>query len=524
MQAGISRQDRSEYLDFQYWKKQISVTKKHFCLIGGISGTGAAQAEVQASKPECSAHHQTSKEETMHTNGSSRQRRVWRIACLAILASIAMPIGISDAASKRRVVRKKVVPAFTIRVLGDAQTITAGSTATYSFALTRTGGFRKSVRFDVPDVPPGVTATITAQSTSSFQLQIATSPTTFGGSAVYVLRGTSGSLERIALFRLTVNPAPTTTLAPTASSAAPPTTLVGDFSLSADVQNRTVAPGDVAVYGIRVDRKAFAGPVAFKIEGLPNASTANAAPDPTQANSNLYVTTTTATLSGTYLIVITGSGGGLTRSIATRLIVRRTGPFVLTVAPALVTVNAGSDATTNITTGQLAGAPEPPEVTLALNNAPPGVEIRTRVTLGRTTKFVLSTSADTAAGTYKLSVVATSGTNTQTLPFTLVVTRNLPGFGISAQPVSATVLQGASTTYEIKVVPIAGFSGPVTFAVTGLPPTATSSTEATATGATVKITTTPSTPATTYPLLITGKSGSLVATVAVSLVVAAAAV
>ncbi len=434
-----------------------------------------------------------------------------------------MPIGISDAASQTRVVRKKAAASFTIRVLGDAQTVTAGSAARYSFAITRTGGFRKSIRFDVPDLPPGVTATITARSRTSYQLRIRTSPTTTSGSAVYVLRGTSGSLKRVALFRLTVNPAPTTTRT-TSTPTLPPSTAPGDFALVADVQNRTVAPGDLAVYGLRVDRNAFAGPVSFKIEGLPNASTANAAPDPTQANPNLYVTTTSATLSGTYLIVITGSGGGLTRSIAVRLIVLRTGPFVLTVAPSLVSVNAGSDATTTITTGQLAGTIEAPEVALALNNAPPGVEIRTRVTVGRTTRFVLSTSAGTEAGTYNLSVVATSGTFTQTLSFTLLVTRNSPGFGISAQPVSATVLQGSSATYEIKIVPIAGFNGPVTFSVIGLPPTATSSTETKATSASVKVTTTPKTPATSYPLLITGKNGSLVATVAVTLVVAAPAV
>jgi hypothetical protein len=466
----------------------------------------------------------------MHTNGpSTRPGRFRRFACLAILATIAtisMPMGNGEAASKRRVVRKKVTPSFTIRVLGDSQTVTAGSTATYSFAVTRTGGLQSAIRFDVPDLPPGLTSTITALSDTSYQLQMATTATTVGGSAVYVVRGFSGSQEKIALFRLTVNPVPTTTLPPSATappSTAPPVTAVGNFALVADVQNRTVSPGDVAVYGIRVDRQAFTGPVTFKIEGLPNATTANAAPDPTQANSNLYVTTTAATLSGTYLIVITGSGGGLSRSIATRLIVRRTGPFVLTVAPSLVTVNAGSDAVTNITTGQIGGAPEAPEVTLALNNAPAGVTIRTRVTVGRTTKFVLSTSADTAAGTYKLAVVATSGTYSQTLPFTLVVTRNLPGFGISAQPVSATVLQGASTTYELKIVPIGGFNSAVAFTVSGLPPTATSSTETTSGGVSVKVTTTPSTPATSYPLLITGKSGTLVATVAVTLVVAAPA-
>jgi hypothetical protein len=471
----------------------------------------------------------------MHTHDSIKTpRRLRRATCLAVLAAVTVfttmagSVSNTEAASRRRVVRKKAVPSFTIRVLGDAQTVTAGSSATYNFAITRTGGLKGPINLDVPNIPPGVTADITSTSTDSYQIKMATTAAVVGGSAVYVVRGFSGSQEKIALFRLTVNPAPTTTLPPSATAppaTAPPVTAQGDFALAFDAQSRTVSPGDVAVYGIRIDRQAFAGPVSFKIEGLPNGATANAAPDPTQANSNLYVTTTNATLSGNYLIVLTGSGGGLSRSIATRLVVRRIGPFVLTVAPSSFTVNAGSDAVTSISTSQFNGAPEAPEVTLALNNAPAGVTIRTRVTVGRTTKFVLSTSADTAAGTYKLSVVATSGTYSQSLPFTLVVTRNLPGFGISAQPVSATVLQGASSTYELKIAPIGGFNSAVTFSVSGLPPTATFSSEATTNGGvSVKVTTTPSTPATTYPLLITGKSGSLVATVAVTLVVAAPAV
>jgi uncharacterized membrane protein len=54
-----------------------------------------------------------------------------------------------------------------------------------------------------------------------------------------------------------------------------------------------------------------------------------------------------------------------------------------------------------------------------------------------------------------------------------------------------------------------------------MPNTVSASIVPSATGVSVKVTTSATTPATTYPVLITGKSGALSATVAVALVVIA---
>ena len=446
--------------------------------------------------------------------------------------ALVIPLGISGAATKKRVTaRRKVVvakkkvtvaPSFSIRVLGDAQTVNAGSMATYPFAVDTTGNFQGSIAFDVPDLPPGVTAAVSARSTTSFDLHVTTTATVAGGSAVYILRGRAGAIDKPALFRLTVNPAAVTTLAAATSVAT--TIQTGDFSLGADTPSRTVAPGQSTAFSIRVNRSSFSGPVTFKTEGLPAGATATAAPDPTQVGTSLYVATTAATPSGTYLLVVTGSGSGLSRAVAVRLVVRRVGPFTLAVGPAALTVSAGNDAPTSVTVGIPAGTSVYPDVSLDISGAPVGVVVRTPVTEGHFTKFVLSTSADTPAGTYRLAVVGTSGTFTQTAALTLTVTNDPQGFGLSVQPVSLTVSRGSTATFDLTLVRRGGQSAAIVYSVTGLPPSATAAFDPTsATAVTVKITTTAATPPTSYPLLITGRSGTLEATVAVTLVVVAPA-
>ena len=254
------------------------------------------------------------------------------------------------------------------------------------------------------------------------------------------------------------------------------------------------SPGEKTTYAIKVDRKGFAGNLSFKTEGLPAGVEASASPDPSTAGTTLNVTSAPTAASGVYLLVVSASGSGLTRSVAVRLAVRRTGPFTLSVSPDALTTSAGNDAPTGVTVGPAAGSTVIPDVALDISGAPAGVAVQTPVSDGKFTKFVLSTSPDTAAGTYRLNVVGRSGTFTQSAEFTLTVTRDVPSFGISASPNSLNVNRGSAGAYEVRVVPRGGFNQTVTFTVAGLPPTATSVIEAAPNAVIVRVTTTPGTP------------------------------
>ena len=447
------------------------------------------------------------------------------LTCVALVITPLVGAGADVASATTRRAPKRVAKSFTISLPRDSRTVTAGSTAVYPFTFKRTGGFKGVVEWDVLDVPSEITARIVTRSTTRYEVQMSVSASAPAGSRVYFLEGRSDSIRKTVPFRLTVNSSVTSTLGTTSttSAAAVPVVPTGDFLLTPQTQTRTVSPGETTTYAVRVDRRALTGPVALKLEGLPEGARASFNPNPSQTNTDLTVYVAPGTLSGTYLLIISGNSSGITRLAAVRLVVRRAGPFLLSATPAVLTTTAGNDAVTNITVGVPAGATILPDVTVELLGAPAGVVVQTPTIDGRNTRFVLATSPDTPAGVYRLTAVGRSGTFTQNLVLTLTVTRESQGFGLSAQPSVATVKQGSPAAYEVKLVAIGGFSGQVAFSLAGLPATAASSIETTATGVTVRINTTPSTAATTYPLLITGKSGGLAATIAVSLVVVAAA-
>ena len=98
-----------------------------------------------------------------------------------------------------------------------------------------------------------------------------------------------------------------------------------------------------------------------------------------------------------------------------------------------------------------------------------------------------------------------------------------PDFSITASPASQTVTAGGSTAYTATVTALGGFTGAVTFSVSGLPSGASggfSPTSVTGSGSsTFSVSTSTTTPAGTYSLTISGTSGTLVHSTHVTLVV-----
>src|SRR5262249_23177975 len=124
----------------------------------------------------------------------------------------------------------------------------------------------------------------------------------------------------------------------------------------------------------------------------------------------------------------------------------------------------------------------------------------------------ISTLSSTLAGTYQLTITATSGTLTHTTNVTLVVTTT-SDFSIVVSPSSQTLSRGSSTSYTVTIGSISGFSGTVSLGDSGLPSKANgtfrpSSIVGSGTS-TLKITANKVAPRGTYTLTITGSSGSL---------------
>jgi polygalacturonase/uncharacterized membrane protein len=201
--------------------------------------------------------------------------------------------------------------------------------------------------------------------------------------------------------------------------------------------------------------------------------------------------------------------------------------FFLAATPGSQTVTAGASGTYTATvtaSGGFTGT-----VSLSASGLPSGATASFNpdsiVTSGSST-LTVSTSGSTPAGSYPLTITAASGGLTHSSSVTLVVQAAAPAdFNIAASPSSATARQGSSATYNITITSSGGFAGTVSLSASGLPSAATAGfnpgTVVGSGSSTLTISTAGTTPAGTYSLTITGTSGTLVHTAAVTLVVQA---
>ena len=122
-----------------------------------------------------------------------------------------------------------------------------------------------------------------------------------------------------------------------------------------------------------------------------------------------------------------------------------------------------------------------------------------------------------------LTVTDNAGLNDPSPPIRKITV--VPSFTLSATPTSTTVAAGGTGTYTVTLTQGSGFSGTVSFSVTGLPSGATGlfnpSSLTTSGSSTLSISTIASTPPASYTLTITGTSGEASNTATVTLVVGA---
>jgi hypothetical protein len=126
------------------------------------------------------------------------------------------------------------------------------------------------------------------------------------------------------------------------------------------------------------------------------------------------------------------------------------------------------------------------------------------------------------SGTYVASLTVTdnSGVSDPNPPTRTITV--LPNFAMTASPMLQTVAPGGQVSYGVTVTPSTGFTGTVTFAVSGLPAGATgifSPASISSGSSNLAISTSGSTPLGSSTLTITGTSGALVQTATVTLTV-----
>ncbi len=197
--------------------------------------------------------------------------------------------------------------------------------------------------------------------------------------------------------------------------------------------------------------------------------------------------------------------------------------FTISASPASISVLQGSQGTATITTAVLDGFDS--AIALSAAGQPTGVTVSFNpssiaVPGSGTSTMTVAVASTTATGTYTITVTGTGGGMTQTTAVTLTVTGVVSGnFTLSASPSNLTIDQSSQGTTQITITPSNGFSGSVTLSTAGLGNGVSSSFSTNpATGtSTLTLTVSRTAPTGTRTVSITGVSGSLSQTTAISL-------
>lgn len=200
-----------------------------------------------------------------------------------------------------------------------------------------------------------------------------------------------------------------------------------DFSLSTTPASRSVVSGGSTSYTTTVTATGgFNSSVDLGVSGLPSGASGSFSPDPLSGGSGsatLSVTTSPTTAAGSYPLLISGIGGGLSRSSAATLVVTApSADFALAVSPNSRTVKRGGRTSYTVTVSPLNGFSG--AVTLGISNLPSGATFGfspNPVAGAGSSTLTVKTAKTTPVGSRSLLVTGNSGSLSHSQSVELVV-------------------------------------------------------------------------------------------------------
>src|SRR5271165_5922446 len=172
----------------------------------------------------------------------------------------------------------------------------------------------------------------------------------------------------------------------------------------------------------------FNSAVSLSASGAPSGTTVSFNPNPIPApgsgNSTMTITVGSNTPPGTYPITVTGNGGGIQQTATVTLTVTTQPSFTISASPSSLTVPAGNQGTSAITTSISSGFNS--AITLSASGVPSGTTVSFSPNpipapgSGSSTMTVAVSSA-TPPGTYPITVTGNGGGMQQSTTVSLVV-------------------------------------------------------------------------------------------------------
>ena len=382
------------------------------------------------------------------------------------------------AAAIKKAVKKVTVVPFKLGSTNSLVAVAPGTIATTTITSTRSKGFTGSIYLGVSGVPKGVTvraepSPLTTKSTSK-RITISPSstfaPRTF---SITVSGSSKGKTSRVVIRVAVGSFAVPTTLAPLppapaptpASTTTPPSTTtttvaLSDYTLSVEPTSISLSTGGSATATLRINRTGgFNQPLTATLANLPTGMTGSVDEiSGTAATSTIRLAASASVANGTYDITVSARG----RSAVLRVFVSGN---ALTASPSALTVSpgAGASATLSLTRPVTASL-----VTWSVDVLPVGLtaSFNPNGTTAVSTVMTVAATAAAGAGSYVVTLRASSDGGSVTSPFTLTVTSSSFGAAV-VTPASLTLLPGGNTA--VTITPPTLPAGIPTLSVTGLP-------------------------------------------------------
>jgi hypothetical protein len=305
------------------------------------------------------------------------------------------------------------VPSFQLASSTSSVSVTAGSNSSITLSVTVSGGFKAAVAFSVTGLPSGVTATFTPASLaspgsgSSVLKLTATSNAAVGVYSVTV-SATSGSVKQQKALSITVAPAPTFSLTPSATSASLATGASKSLTL-------TTTPNS-----------SFNAAISLTATGLPSGLTVQFSPSnvvtaPGSRATTMTFSATTSLAPKAYSVTVIAVGGGITQKQTFTVDISG---FSLAASATSITVTSSSKGTVKFTTAALGGFNS--AVALSVSGLSAGVTAslspQTVPSPGSgvsTLTLTKGTGAKTGNSSFTVTATGTSVTKTEVLTLTV---------------------------------------------------------------------------------------------------------
>jgi len=310
-------------------------------------------------------------------------------------------------------------------------TVAQGGSGSSTLQVSFSGGFTGPVTLSVKSKPSGFTVTfspssITPGSSATVTVNVASSVSP--GTHTVVIKGTGGGKTATASLLVTVTQVPF------------------NFDLQASPNTLNLNAGQQAVVTITATLvSGTAQPLSLTLSGLPAGTSYNFNPATITPTGSSTLIIDTSNLDGDYTIIVTASGGGVSKQTTIQLHVTKQQPFdfTISVSPSSVEINQGESTTVVITVTKTSGTAKP--VTLTLIGLPSGASYSFNPSsVTPTGSSVLTINAGSAKGSYTLLVKGTADGVEKTATFTLTIKEK--------KCIIATATYGSEVSGEVNLL------------------------------------------------------------------------